>query len=54
MAKITRRRINEEISIQAHKIIEKIKLEKDLNDKGEALEYIVLEFGKNQLCTNSP
>jgi len=38
--------INERISIEAHKILNKVKADKDFKDKGEALNYIILEYGK--------
>ena len=38
--------INEKISIEAHKILNKVKADKDFKDKGEALDYIIVQYGK--------
>ena len=38
--------INEKISIEAHKILNKVKADKDFKDKGMTLDYILLEYGK--------
>ena len=42
----TKKGINEKISIEAHKILNKVKADKDFKDKGEVLNYIILEYGK--------
>lgn len=44
---ITKKGINELISTEAHKILNKVKADKDFRDKGEALDYIILEYGKD-------
>ena len=38
--------INEKISNEAHKIVNKVKADKEFKDKGMALDYIILEYGK--------
>ena len=38
--------INKKISIKAHKILNKVKADKEFKDKGMALDYIILEYGK--------
>ena len=42
----TKKGINEQISIEAHKILNKVKADKDFKDKGETLDYIIIEYGK--------
>ena len=42
----TKKGINEKISIEAHKILNKVKADKEFKDKGKVLDYIILEYGK--------
>ena len=42
----TKKGINELISTEAHKILNKVKADKDFKDKGMALDYIIMEYGK--------
>ena len=37
-----KRGINEKISIEAHKILNKVKVDKDFKDKGMALDYLFI------------
>ena len=41
----TQKRINAVISLPAHKVIERVKTDKDFISKEEALNYIILEYG---------
>ena len=42
----TQKRINAVISLQAHKVIEKVKTNMDFISKEEALNYIIIEYEK--------
>ena len=42
----TQKRINAMLSLQAHKIIDKLKIDKNFISKEEALEQIVIEYDK--------
>lgn len=42
----TKKGINEQISLEAHRILNKVKADKDFKEKGEVLDYIILEYAK--------